>query len=187
MRYNGSALYITSEQSREPYPFNSTSRYYYSTNGTSYSCTSNFTANYTCQPASVSLNLSTFGLSTFLGLLSVNAYNLSDVPATVSNSSYNGIPCLATYIKVSNSTESSGATLSITDTLSGCIQPVYKVPLELNISAVGTESGSYPNGTVMKPETVTLGLNLHLTNLTNSSSPSEVENLPANALIVGQG
>jgi hypothetical protein len=184
-RYNGSAVAITTEKANQSYSFNSTTRYYFSSNSVSYSCIANSTSPYTCEPTAIPLNISTFGLSTFLGLL---GGNFSSTPITVSNSSYDGMPCLAATVMLRNSFNNSGAIVNSSDLISGCIQPTYKIPLLLNISAVDTESGTYRNGTVntiIPAQSVSFSVMMHLANLTNSSSEAAVENLPANAVIVG--
>jgi hypothetical protein len=184
-RYNGSALSSTSEWSNQSLKFNTTSEYFFSSNGPSYYCFSNTTANYGCHTIEIPFNITTFGLSTFLATMPSSGFG---TPLTVSNSSYDGRPCLALSANISNSTSSSGVTVNTTVRVSSCIETTYKIPLVLNISATDSESGVYTNGTTrvaVPPETAKIAVGLHIVNLTNSSSELQVTTLPANAVMLG--
>lgn len=183
-QYNGSALSITSEQSGQPGTPNSTLKRYYFKNGTSYFCLSNSSADiYTCRQLVTPFNISTFGLSTFLTTL---PGNYLQAELAYANSSYNGMPCLELSSTVSNSTADPmdpSVALNITTQVSGCIQALYKIPLQLN----DVETGIYYN--VSRPgqsplQSLREVVNLNLVSLTNSSSGLQVENLPANAVIL---
>ncbi len=182
-RYNGSARSSTSVSSAQAGTFNSSA--YYFKNGTSYACYTNSSSNPICQKANTTFNLSTFGISSFLGALPANYSN----SISAVNSSYRGFKCTELSAKIYNSFNNSGVILNTTEYVSGCIQLVYKIPLVLNISSQTTAQGVYFNGTVrnrITPESQTVMVNLHMVNITNSSTASAVENLPANALVIGQ-
>ena len=164
---------------------NRTTAYYYSSNSLSYYCASNTTANYTCSPLTIPFNITTFGLSTLLGTL---PQNLTQTVLTTANSSYNGMPCLAISATVVNTLYNDGVYLNTTAHITGCIQQAYKVPLTLDVNATDTESGTYVNGTTSTPvptQTAIVTVDMHMVNITNSSSQLQVENLPANAIIEG--
>lgn len=182
MRYNGSARTITAILSDQVGELMTS--VYYPANGLSYACTANSTMNYTCQRVNTNFNASTFGLSSFLGSPS----NSSSKTITAFNSSYRGIPCIGLSSRMNSSYNSSGVIVTTRQSISSCVQPEYRIPLLLSINTTSTASGSYLNGsrrTAVPPVSETVMVNLHLVNLTNSSSQSEVEGLPANAVIVG--
>ncbi len=158
---------------------------YYSANGPAYACVLNMTTqNYGCQIITTEFNASNFGLSILLAMLSNSSAN----SLKIYNSSYNGLSCIEVSANTSSSYNSSGVILSSEQHLSSCIQPKYRVPLTLNLSSLNTASGSYYNGTTktaVPTVSETLMVELHLVNLTNSSSESDVQNLPANAVMVG--
>ncbi|MDE1865250.1 MAG: hypothetical protein KGH94_01260 [Candidatus Micrarchaeota archaeon] len=182
-RYNNSALSVTSVF------YNGTNTFktavYYSGNGSSYACISNATTSrYTCQTVRTEFNSSTFALSVLLGALS----NSSSRSLAYSNSSYNGISCIAISMNSISSTNQSGVIINSTERLNGCIQPSYRIPLYLNISSYSIASGSYQNGSrrsSVPSVSESLSVNLHMTSLINSSSKSVVESLPANATMLG--
>jgi hypothetical protein len=179
-RYNDSAVSITSISS--PEAGNLQTAVYYTSNGLSYAC-SKSTLNYSCQQIPTAYNATTFGLSVFLGALS----NSSAKTASHFNSSYDGIPCIAISTSTNSTYNDSGVIVKTSSIASGCVQPVYRIPLVLNLSSESSAAGSYLNGTketTITPVSEQVMVNLHLVGLTNSSSQSAVTTLPANAVIV---
>ena len=181
-RYNNSAVSTTDISSMQAGSLNTA--VYYGSNGIAYGCTTGQTQNYTCQQIPTAFNASTFGLSVFLGALSnSSAHTVSQI-----NSSYDGIPCIALSTLTNNTYNDSGVIVTTKSVVSGCVQPVYRIPLVLNLTSESTAAGSYQNGTgrtTITPVKEDVLVNLHIVNLTNSSSQSIVENLPANAVILG--
>ena len=156
---------------------------YYASNGIVYTCTSNATNVFTCTGTYSSLiNASNFALY-FLASSNSSMGGMIGL----SNSSYNGASCLMANGGFNTSTNSSGVIVTNLARFSGCIQPEYRVPLFLNLTTITMISGSYYNGTSttkVTPESEQVFIRLHLSNLTNSSTASEVENLPANAIVL---
>jgi len=180
-RYNQSAHSITMIKSPQAGSF--TSSVFYK-NGKTTACTTNSITNYTCQTINSTFNASTFGLSVFIDALPANYSE----PMLAINSSFDGIPCLEVAAKISSSYNNSGIILSSTQYVSSCLQQVYKIPLEINLTTVNTAEGSYHNGTSItpiSPQSESVTALLRIVNLTNSSTQSEVESLPANAVMLG--
>ena len=180
-RYNDSAFTSTFVSSPGAESFSTAA--YYSANGLTYECTANATSNYTCQRATNPFNATDFGLSIFLTAIT----NSSNKSIAVSNSSVDGIPCLEMSTSSNSTLNESGMTIRGTESISGCIEPRYRIPLVLNLTSLSTASGIYTNATGstrINPISETLRVHLLLVNLTNSSSQAQVENLPANARIV---
>jgi hypothetical protein len=153
---------------------------YYAPNGTVYTCTSNSTGGpASCRSMYAPLvNASNFALYFFASGNSTQGRGI-----TLSNSSYNGAPCLMASGGSNSSANESGISIMNGETFSGCINPRYRIPLFLNLTTLTTISGSYYNGnsTVAVPrESERVLVRLRLSNLTDSAPG--LQSLPANAL-----
>lgn len=157
----------------------STSIYY--SNNSSVSCIANSTGNYSCEQGPSAFNSSNFGLSVFLSALS----NSSAAAITTHNSSYSGIRCIAVSELSNSSYNSTEAVLLSNSTVSGCIQPAYRIPLELNMSRLITIHSMAMNGSAPQSVSESLVLNLHIVNLTNSSSQADVGTMPSSSMTIG--
>lgn len=182
-RYNNSARSYTDIVSSQAGVFKTMT--YYSNNGIAYACAANSTSrSYICQSALTKFNASDFGLSMLLSAMS----NSSSRTISVSNSSYRGTPCIGISSRTNSSYNNSGVIIATMAQVSGCIEPRYRIPLLLNFSSLSIASGTYFNGTTktkVPPVSESLMVNMRLTGITNSSSQSEVQSLPANAVTVG--